>query len=218
MNERTDALIAALTAAPAPVHRLAPPTLRALAWLAAIAIVCGLLIWKLSNLPVFMHRASDPRLALELAATLATGIVGVIAAFHLSLPDRSRAWALAPAPFLAAWMAITGLGCYRNWAEQTRNGWELGESSHCFVFLLVVGAPLAALLLLALRRARPLQPRLVAAVGAVGVAALSAFALQFFHPFDVTLLDLGSHLAALLLLIGVFTLSSRRSLAADLKG
>jgi hypothetical protein len=218
MNTRTDALIASLTAAPAPVRRLAPPTPRAVTWLTAIAVVCGLLIWKLSNLPVFMHRASDPRLALELAATLATGIAGVVAAFHLSLPDRSRAWALAPAPFMAAWMAITGLGCYRNWAEQTRKGWELGESSHCFIFLLVVGVPMALLLLAALRSARPLQPRLVAAVGAVGVAALSAFALQFFHPFDVTLLDLGAHLAALLLLIGFFTISSRLSLAGGSRG
>jgi hypothetical protein len=209
----TDQLIEQMTASAKPVRRLAPPMARALLWLAAIAIVCGLLIWKLSNLHVFMGRASDPRMTLELAATLATGIAGVIAAFHLSLPDRSRAWALLPAPFAALWMGLSGLGCYRDWVEQTRNGWALGESSHCFVFLLAVGAPMAGLLLLSLRRARPLQPRLVATVGAVGVAALSAFVLQFFHPFDVTLLDLGAHLAALLLLIAVFALSSPRSLA-----
>jgi hypothetical protein len=210
MSRRTEDLIGELAAAAGPVKRLAPPMLRALVWLAVVAVVSGALILKLSNLPVFAQRASDPRMALELFATLATGIAGVIAAFHLSVPDRPRAWALLPLPFAVLWMGVSGLGCYRNWAEQTANGWNLGESSHCFVFLLAVGIPLAGILLLSLRRARPLQPRLVATVGAVGVAALSAFVLQFFHPFDITLMDLGAHLAALLILIGAFALSGRR--------
>ena len=47
-------------------------------------------------------------------------------------------------------------------------------------------------------------------MGAVGVAGLASFVLQFFHPFDVTIMDLGTHLAALALLIGFFTLSGRR--------
>jgi hypothetical protein len=213
MTRVTDDLIAQMTASAGPVRRLAPPMRRALLWLAVAALVFAGLIWKLSNLPVFMSRASDPRMALELAATLATGVAGVIAAFHLSLPDRPRAWALLPAPFAVLWMGLSGLGCYRDWAEQTRNGWALGESSHCFIFLLAVGLPLAGLLLLSLRRARPLQPRLVAAVGAVGAAAISAFVLQFFHPFDITLMDLGAHLAALVILIGVFAVSGRLSLA-----
>ena len=50
-------------------------------------------------------------------------------------------------------------------------------------------------------------------IGGVGVAALAAFLLQFFHPFDVTLMDLGAHLAALIILIGLFALSGRRTLA-----
>jgi hypothetical protein len=33
-------------------------------------------------------------------------------------------------------------------------------------------------------------------VGALGVAALAAAALQFFHPFDVTVTDLALHGAA----------------------
>jgi hypothetical protein len=210
MSQRTEDLITELTAAARPVKRLAPPMVRALSWLAVVAVVSGALILKLSNLPVFAQRASDPRMALELFATLATGIAGVIAAFHLSVPDRPRAWALLPLPFAVMWMALSGLGCYRNWAEQTANGWNLGESSHCFVFLLAVGVPLAGGLLLSVRRARPLQPRLVATVGAVGAAALSAFILQFFHPLDITLMDLGAHLAALALLIGLVAASGPR--------
>jgi hypothetical protein len=58
-----------------------------------------------------------------------------------------------------------------------------------------------------------LQPRLVASVGALGAAALAAFVLQFFHPFDVTIMDLGTHVVALAILIVVFSLSGRLSLA-----
>jgi hypothetical protein len=213
MNKRTDDLIAELAAKAAPVRRLAPPMLRALLWLAVIAVIAGAAILKLSNLHAFAARASDPRFAVELFATLATGLAGVIAAFHLSVPDRARAWALLPAPFAALWIGLSGLGCWRYWAEQTAHGWQLGESAHCFIFLLGIGVPLAGLLLFSLRRAHPLQPRLVASVGTVGVAALAAFILQFFHPFDVTVLDFGIHLTALAILVAVASISGRPALA-----
>jgi hypothetical protein len=209
----TDDLIAQLSAAAAPVRRLDPPMTRALAWLIAIAVLAAAPILLRSNLPVFARRAADPRMALELFATLGAGVAGVIAAFHLSIPDRPRAWALLPAPFVALWMAVTGWGCLQFLPEQDQRGWAFGQSHYCFAFLLSVGLPLAGLLILTLRRASPLQPRLVASVGALGVAGLAAFILQFFHPFDVTIMDLGTHLAALAILIAVFSLSGRLTLA-----
>jgi hypothetical protein len=210
---KTDDLIAELSASAAPVKRLAPPMMRAGLWLAAVAaLAAGAIAWR-SNLPAFAERASDPRLALELFATLATGVAGVIAAFHLSIPGRSRGWALLPAPFALLWIAVSGWGCVAFWPEQNRRGWALGQSHYCFVFLLAVGLPLGALLFFSLRRASPLQPRLVACVGAVGAAALAAFLLQFFHPFDVTVMDLATHVAALAVLIAVFSLSGRLGLA-----
>ncbi len=209
MSTSTDKLIAELTAEAKPVRRLWPPMVRAAAWLAVIGAASLAFVLHGSDLTKFAARASDPRMAVELAATLATGLTGVIAAFHLSLPDRTRAWAWLPAPFIIVWMSLSGLGCYTHWAEQDARGWALGQSSQCFVFVLTAGVPLAAVLGWSLRRSAPLQPRLTAAVGAVGVAGLAAFILQFFHPFDVTLLDLGAHLAAVLLLIGVMTLAGR---------
>lgn len=213
MSKTTEDLIAELAAAAAPVNRLAPPMLRALAWLAVVTLVAGVAIFRLSNLHAFAVRAADPRLAVELFATLATGLAGVIAAFHLSVPGRARAWALLPAPFALLWIGLSGLGCWKYWAEQTATGWRLGESASCFIFLLGVGIPLAGLLLFSLRKAQPLQPRLVASVGAVGVAALAAFILQFFHPFDVTALDFGTHLTALAIVIAVAGFSGRPALA-----
>lgn len=209
----TDDLIAQLSASAAPVKRLAPPMTRAGLWLLAIAALAAAPILLRSNLGIFTQRASDPRMAIELFATLSTGIAGVIAAFHLSLPDRPRTWALLPLPFALLWVAVTGWGCVEFLPEQNRRGWALGQSHYCFYFLLAVGLPLSTLLLLSLRRASPLQPRLVACVGALGAAALAAFILQFFHPFDVTIMDLGTHIAALAVLIAVFSLSGRLSLA-----
>jgi hypothetical protein len=209
----TDDLIAQLSASAAPVKRLAPPMRRACLWLAVVAALAAVPIVLRSNLPVVAEGAATPRMATELFATLATGAAGVIAAFHLSIPGRSRAWALLPAPFALLWLAMSGWGCVEFWPEQNRRGWELGQSHNCFFFLLAVGLPLGGLLFLSLRRASPLQPKLVAWVAALGAAALAAFLLQFFHPFDVTLMDLGTHLAALAVLIAVFSLSSRLSLA-----
>jgi hypothetical protein len=213
MSLDTQSLILKLAASARPVRPMAPPMARALIWLGAVCALGALAVFRLADLAVFARRASDPRLAAELAATLTTGLAGVIAAFHLSLPDRSRAWAWLPAPFAALWLALSGVGCWRNWAQQSANGWRLGESADCLVFLLAVGAPLAALLLFSLRRARPLQPGLTAAIGAAGVAGLAAFLLQFFHPFDVTLLDLGVHLGALAVLALAMSGAGARTLA-----
>ena len=139
-------------------------------------------------------------------------MAGVIAAFHLSIPDRSRAWAFLPAPFALLWVVTTGIGCLEFLPEQAQRGWGIHQSDYCFAFLLSIGVPLAGLLILTLRRSSPLQPRLVASVGALGVAGLAAFILQFFHPFDVTIMDLGTHVVALAILVAVFSLSGRLTL------
>ena len=46
-------------------------------------------------------------------------------------------------------------------------------------------------------------------MGGLGVAGIAAFLLQFFHPFDVTLLDLAIHAVAVGLVVGVSAVSAR---------
>jgi hypothetical protein len=189
-------LIEQLVATAEPVRRLRPPLVRASLWLLAVAALAAAAIFLFSDLDLFAQRVRDPKLALELAGTLATGLAAVIAAFYLSLPDRSRAWALAPLPFLALWVASSGYSCYRHWLTFGPDGWALGESAECFSFILGVSLPVGVSLLLVLRRARPLTPVSVAAVGGLGAAGIAAFLLQFFHPFDVTFMDLAVHAVA----------------------
>jgi len=63
-----------------------------------------------------------------------------------------------------------------------------------------------------LRRAVPLDPLAVLAVGGLGVAALSAVVLQFFHPFDTTIIDLVLHMVAVLTVVAVMTTLGRRGM------
>ncbi len=53
----------------------------------------------------------------------------------------------------------------------------------------------------------------MALLGGLGVAAVSAITLQFFHPFAVTFLDLGMHFLAILIVVGIVGLFHRRMLA-----
>ena len=211
MADATDRLIARLVEGAGPVRRLRPPVVRAMIWLLAVAALGALVVLLFSNLAVFARRASDPKLDWELAGTLLTGILAVLAAFELSVPDRSPHWALLPLPSLALWVASSGYSCYRHWISFGPGGWEIGESAQCFRFILAIGIPLGASLLVLLRKSRPLAPARVAAVGGLGVAALAAFLLQFFHPFDVTFMDLSVHLTAVGIVVGLSTLGGRVS-------
>jgi len=199
LNDERDTsdLVSALAARLTPVRRLRPPALRALGWLALVAALAAWPVAHYSNVPVFLARIAVPRVAVECAATLLTALAALLAAFELSLPDRSRRWALLPLAPLALWIAASGYGCLANGLGGGGPGDLLGESRRCFMFIVMASVPLAALLFWALRRARPLAPLPVALTGALAVAALAAFVLQFFHPFDVTVIDLALHLAAI---------------------
>ena len=203
MPDSTEQLIERLVGSAVPVRRLRPPLIRAALWLLFVSVIGTLVVALFAHLAVFERRAEDPKLVWEFCGTLGTGLAAVIASFYLSLPDRSSAWALLPIPPLVLWVGSSGYNCYHHWVTFGPDGWELGDSAHCFRFILAISAPLGFFLWVALRRARPIAPVRVAAVGGLGVAALAALLLQFFHPFDVTFMDLAVHLAAVAIVVAV---------------
>ncbi|MEP7316819.1 MAG: NrsF family protein [Sphingomicrobium sp.] len=211
----TDTLIDQLAADIRPVRPLRAPALRALMALAAIALVAGLAIALLGDVGELRRRYAgrEALLALEMAAMLATGVLAVVAAFFLSIPGRSRRWIAAPVPPFAVWLLLSGLGCYNDFVRRNGVEWELGESMHCLLFILATSAALAPFLIWRLARAKPINPLPVALLGGLGVAAVSALVLQFFHPFTVTFVDLTVHLVAILIVIGTVGLVNRRALA-----
>ena len=211
---QTDRLIESLAAQLQPVRRLHAPLLRALLWLALVSAATVLLIMREAHLGIFMQRMATPRVAMDCIATGLTAITAVIAAFELSVPGASPWWCALPLPPFLLWLAASGLGCLENGLGLYGAHASAGESYSCFTFIAAASLPLAAGLFWMLRRARPIAPLPVAALGTLGVAATSAFVLQFFHPFDVTVSDLTLHLAAVALVILVGTAWRGKLLAA----
>ena len=206
----TEDLIASLADKAQPVKRLRAPWLRAFFWLAGCLALLGLATLVTNAWPAMMTRLTDGRFALEMVATTLTGIAAVVAAFFVGLPDRSRLWLALPLPFLALWIGSSGYECYRNWVEfGPGQSLIVGESLHCFGFIVGLSIPLAGALYFAVGRIPTLYPGQVMAVGGLGIAALGAAMLQFFHPFDVTAMDLGLHAAAVALVAAVMGLFGR---------
>jgi hypothetical protein len=197
-----------------PVRRLRAPAVRAILWMAVVAVLGAGLVARFANLGAMALRIAEPRIALECVGMALTAITAVLAAFQLSVPGRSSRWALLPLPSVALWLAGSGWGCLLNGWSLHGPGGFIGESDHCFVFIAAVSVPLATGLFWMLSRARPITPLPVALLGTLGVAATAAFLLQFFHPFDVTVIDLAFHLSAVALVMLVGTLLRRPLLAA----
>jgi hypothetical protein len=207
----TEELIADLTADAKPVKPLASPMTRAIATLAGLMLVGVVaLLWRSTTNPLAMRGAgAEWQAGIELATALLTGVLATVAAFHLAVPGRSRGWAFAALPAGALWLGVSGLGCWRDLVRNGLVGWEAGHSMDCLGFIMLAslagGVPLAW----RLSRAAPVDPVPVAALGGLGIAALSAFLLQFFHPFAVTFLDLAFHLVAISLVMIVAVLFRR---------
>jgi len=211
---QTDQLIEQLATRLEPIGRLRSPVERALLWLAPVGLISTALILRYAQLGTALQRLAAPQVAFEFGAAALTAIAAIIAAFELSLPDRSPRWAwLALPPFLL-WMGASGLGCLRNGVSLRGPDGMVGHSGHCFVFIVAASVPLSVFLFGMLRQARPLNPLPVAAMGTLGVAASAACVLEIFHPFDVTVIDLALHLAAVaaVILIGA---ALRRPLLAS---
>ncbi|MGH8232029.1 MAG: NrsF family protein [Steroidobacteraceae bacterium] len=211
---QTDNLIASLAQQLTPVRPMRAPMLRALLWLAVVAAVSTALIAHHTGLSIFMPRIAQPRVAVQCFATALTAITAIIAAFELSVPGRNPRWLWAPVAPLLLWLGASGLGCLQNGFSLHQPGGMAGDSPGCFGFIAGASVPLALALFWMLRRARPIAPLPVAALGTLGVAATAAFVLEFFHPFDVTVIDLTLHMAAVALVVLVGTIWRRALLAS----
>ena len=173
-----------------PVQRLRPPGLRALFWLLLGLVVLALLGVVQGIRPDIATSLREPVFVTGLTGALLTGVLASVAAFILSLPDRSRLWLLLPVPSLAAWLSTIGYQCLTHWVSLSPDGMRFGETMRCFATLVLTGLPLSLAMLLMLRHAAPLRPAACAISGCVAVAAITAFALSLFHTVDATVMIL----------------------------
>lgn len=206
----TPDLIESLATSLTPVRRLRPPLMRAGCWLLLAAVILGLLAVSQGIRPDLARRLQQAGFASGMAASLLTGICAAIAAFMLSLPDRSRLWLLLPAPTLFAWLSTIGYQCLTDWISLDPNGMQLGETARCFATLVLTGLPLSLAMLFMLRYAGPLRPTVTTLTGSLAVAAITATALSLFHDLDATVMILIWNLGTAAVIVGMGSLSGRR--------
>jgi hypothetical protein len=149
----TPNLIDALVERATPVRRLRAPLVRACLWLGFAWIVLALLTVAHGVRTDLVEHLRQPVFLVSLAAALASGVLAAIAAFMLSLPDRSQWWGLLPAPALAVWLSTIGYGCLTDWVSMDPSGVRLGETVRCFATLLLTSVPLSLAMLVMLRYA-----------------------------------------------------------------
>jgi hypothetical protein len=209
---KTPDLIDALVECATPVRRLRPPLARAGLWLALAALILALLAIGHGVRADLAERLHQPVFAVSIAAALATGMLAAVAAFIVSLPDRSRWWLLLPAPALAAWVGTIGYGCLTDWVGIGPDGVRFGETLRCFATLVLTSVPLAIALAVMLRYAALLRPGAVTLAAALAVAAITSSALSLFHDLDATIMILVWNLGTAALITGLGGVFGRRFL------
>lgn len=192
-----------------PVKRLAPPLVRAMLWLAFAGLVVALIAVGHGVRADLLVQLDEAKFAANTAAALSTGILATIAAFMISVPDRSGRWLLLPLPALGVWIATIGYGCFADWVSAGPDGVRLGDELRCFALLVLTSVPLAAALTAMLRYAALLRGGAVAMMGGLAVAAITASALSLFHNHDATVLILVWNLGTTVLITGLGTLFGR---------
>jgi hypothetical protein len=216
MDDPSDRLIDALVADLRPVRPLWPPALRTLIWLMLVAAVALGLATFADVAAMWRRVAATPDMWLAVLGSIATMAAAAFAAFALSLPDRSRAWAFLPLPAAALWVGASGLGCMRAYVLPGTHVTGFDETRDCLLFIIGLSVPLSAALIVMLRRAYSLAPPLTAAMAGLASAAAAATLLNFFHPFDAAVGDLAVHSVAVLIVVGAARAVGRRTLQDSL--
>ena len=198
-----------------PVRRLRPPSVRALAWLAVVAAI-AITLALMADLPALGHR-------LIAAPDMWLAVV---------VPPQPRSLPLSPHSSSACRMRAergrcchcrrrycgssrVGSAAYAAWFVPGTHAADLSEARDCLIFIVALSVPLSALLIIMLRRACPLYPRLTALIAGLASAAAAATLLNFFHPFDAAATDLAVHIFAVALVIVANRTFSGRLLATN---
>lgn len=190
---RSEDLIRRLASDLRPVRPARHPAAATALWLAVAAsvIVAAVLVFGPRH-DLAARLAAGFDLPQILAAT-ATGALAALAAFELALPERSRRWALLPAPAAIAWLATMGWGCLEDLARLGPEALRVGASLPCLAFIVGLGVPLTVTMLWLARHAAWLRAGPVAALGGLSAAALASVGLSLIHYLDAALMVLVWH-------------------------
>lgn len=206
-------LIDALATNVAPVRRLRPPLLRAVCWLLLAVLILVLLAVSQGIRSDLSARLQQSTFLVGMLGALLTGTLAAVAAFMLSLPDRSRLWLLLPVPTLILWLSAIGYQCLTDWISIQPDGLRFDETARCFATLVLTSLPLTLAMLVMLRYAAPLRPTSATLTGSLAVAGITATALSLMHDLDASLMILMWNLGVASLVVAMGSIFGGRMLS-----
>ena len=209
----TDTLIAQLSERLEPVHPLRKPWLRAALWTAFATVIIALLGIFFGARADIAHALHEAKFVMPLVGSWLTGLTAAIAAFEVSLPDRSRHWLWLPLPPVLLWSSGFAYGCLANWVEIPEDAPIASGSIACIGTILLVSAALLIVLLPMLRRAKTLRPGLTAWLGCLAVSGFADTAHLLVDTEQASLLALTINLVPALVLVPLAGLLGRRIVA-----
>jgi hypothetical protein len=183
-------LVDTLVSTASPVRRLRSPLQRAVIWLAFAGVVLALLSIEHGLRADLAVHLGQSLFLIGIVAAAATGIIAAVAAFMISIPDRSSWCLLLPLPTLVVWISTISYGCFFDWISIGPDGLRMGEALGCFASLLLTSVPLAIALVAMLRYAAFLRTGAVILMGSLAVGAITSTALMLIHDLDATVMIL----------------------------
>ena len=206
---RTEDLIEQMAATAKPVRRLPAPAVVAVAGLVLALVLVALVVLWHGLRPGLGAQLARLEVLLPWLASIVTGVLAVLAAAHLAVPDRSPRWRWVPLPAFALWLATLGTGCFADWWRGGRAALTLAPGIDCLPDIALISVPLALVLLFMLRHASAVRPVSTAFTGALAVAALASAGTELYHAADNALTVLVWHAGTVSLLVAGFVLIGR---------
>ena len=137
-----------------------------------------------------VRRLGEADFWIGIGATSATGVLAAIAAFLVSLPDRSRWWLLLPLPAALVWVSNIAYQSLTDWVAIGPGGISLGETADCFATLVLIGLPLSLASFVMLRHAVHFNLTSVTMMASMAVSGIAAAGMSLLHPLDASILIL----------------------------
>ena len=210
---RTDDLIVELARSAGPIRPLPRPSVRLAQWTAAVVPLTAVCVMVIGPRRDVLHAIQQSTFVGIAAATLATAVLSVAAAFVLSIPagERSPLQRMVPLVALGVWVLVLAVMLTTE-GDSTRRLMALPLHSLCVIEIVGLGLVPGWALFAMLRRAAPLRRSWSGGLATLAAVAVGAAATQFLCPLD----DPAHHLVGHVLPVAVFAvfgaIAGRRTL------
>ena len=206
----TEQLIESLAGNLQPVRPLRKPGLRAALWSGFATVVIAVIAAVGGSRADLAHALDEATFLVPLIGSWLTGVTAAVAAFQVSLPDRSRHWLWLPVVPILLWGTGFAVSCLSNPGDIVGSPALLPESA-CLATIVLTSAALIVVLLPMLRRVKTLRPRLTAWLGCLAVAGFADTAHLLVHTEQDSLLALTVNLVPALVLVLLGGLAGKRA-------